>query len=940
MLKSILPHIYLPPISLLSMSMAGAVMITIIMLIRAAAIHKLPKSAFWVLWGIVLLRLLIPVSIPSRYSIYSLSFADSGSLLTDQINSVNSSSHADTISSADSSTLTDKITPENNSSHADTISSVDRGSPLTDKTNLAENSSPFTNNNLPGNSSLHDNSLLTDQINSAGSSSHTDTIRSASSGSPFADKNRPDPEQRSPQSSYMQSDTAKLSRPAWYQNAIFALHTAYAKLTAHAEDFPLQIIWLIGLNACALFFIASYIKCTQIFSMSLPVDNSYTKNWQNSHKIKRRITVRQSGFITAPLTYGILHPVILMPKGIDWEDTSQLAYIFAHEYVHIRRFDAIYKLVLTAACCIHWFNPLVWAMYLLASQDIELSCDEAVIHAFGEAKKSAYAMALIRMEEKKSGFTPLCSRFSKNKAEERITAIMKMKKTNILKTTASCILIAGITFTFATTAAAQEPPAAQKPPAAQEPSATADPTPISNAGPADQKYGPRTDSPKLADAPKLSDLTAKNLTPVPGTQFTGSEYKKLAALCFDNFQNMTISAFRSKVWDIIDTEQYLDLLDRLTVDETIYEQKDSHPAAYFLHYILTPLTAEKKKSISYGGYTSSACQNALDFAAFEYDFQLIIQNEKILTVKQYDDTRRNVVNAIETFFYGRTLDQLKNQKQMKAAIKSEIPHLENEFSSNAVSVSFTDWYFSPLFVNENPSNQNPSNQNPSNENPSNNAAGSEFIYPAKLREEPRTFPDGGRRTDYAAILSLKTDHYKKDTVKKFNAALDKCTDSFSLDDLAAIWEDITHDDYKVKLTAREKDFLAVTYTLSTLENITAAKSRNQHTKKQPVVLQQDLGIKTNTSQDTCSLWYQFGYKVLDPDRLTIEARDKAVVQFKADMEQFWKKNSLKKLVSMTEQDMLSYLNKTAAKYSSDSIKLIIYKDHVLFQPQKGPKDEF
>ena len=370
-------------------------------------------------------------------------------------------------------------------------------------------------------------------------------------------------------------------------------------------------------------------------------------------------------------------------------------------------------------------------------------------------------------------------------------------------------------------------------------------------------------------------------------------------------------------------------MDRLTVDETIYEQKDSHPAAYFLHYILTPLTAEKKKSISYGGYTSSACQNALDFAAFEYDFQLIIQNEKILTVKQYDDTRRNVVNAIETFFYGRTLDQLKNQKQMKAAIKSEIPHFENEFSSNAVSVSFTDWYFSPLFVNE----------TPTNEDHTNNAAGSEFIYPAKLREEPRTFPDGGRRTDYAAILSLKTDHYKKDTVKKFNAALDKCTESFSLDDLAAIWEDITHDDYKVKLTANEKDFLAVTYTLSTLENITAAKSRNQHTKKQTVVLQQDLGIKTNTSQDTCSLWYQFGYKVLDPDRLTIEARDKAIVQFKADMEQFWKKTSLKKLVSLTEQDMLSYLSKTAAKYSSDSIKIIIYKDHFLFQPQKGPKDE-
>ncbi len=57
------------------------------------------------------------------------------------------------------------------------------------------------------------------------------------------------------------------------------------------------------------------------------------------------------------------------------------------------------------------------------------------------------------------------------------------------------------------------------------------------------------------------------------------------------------------------------------------------------------------------------------------------------------------------------------------------------------------------------------------------------------------------------------------------------------------------------------------------------------------------------------------------------------------MERFWKETSLKKLVSLNEQDMLSYLKKTAAKYSSDSIKIIIYKDHFLFQPQKGPKDE-
>ena len=45
------------------------------------------------------------------------------------------------------------------------------------------------------------------------------------------------------------------------------------------------------------------------------------------------------------------------------------------------------------------------------------------------------------------------------------------------------------------------------------------------------------------------------------------------------------------------------------------------------------------------------------------------------------------------------------------------------------------------------------------------------------------------------------------------------------------------------------------------------------------------------------------------------------------------------LISENMKKALDIATETAAKYSSDSIKIIIYKDHFLFQPQKGPKDE-
>ncbi len=58
--------------SLLQMSFSGAVMILAIVVIRALALHKLPKKAFLVLWGVALVRLMVPYSVPSAFSVYSL----------------------------------------------------------------------------------------------------------------------------------------------------------------------------------------------------------------------------------------------------------------------------------------------------------------------------------------------------------------------------------------------------------------------------------------------------------------------------------------------------------------------------------------------------------------------------------------------------------------------------------------------------------------------------------------------------------------------------------------------------------------------------------------------------------------------------------------------------------------------------------------------------
>ena len=229
------------------------------------------------------------------------------------------------------------------------------------------------------------------------------------------------------------------------------------------------------------------------------MNNDFIRKWQKSTPLRRKVHIRQSDAIWTPLTYGIWHPVVLLPKYIDDTDTERLEFILAHEYTHIKRFDTLKKWLLAACLCIHWFNPVVWVMYILANRDIELSCDETVVRTFGVKMKSAYAMALVRMEEKKGGLSGLASHFAKNPIEERIVSIMKTKKITLSTVLLAMAIVTGTVTVFATSARDRteaapevEAPVAEAVPALYQGESTTELMPI------DLSFN-RTDVPELMD---------------------------------------------------------------------------------------------------------------------------------------------------------------------------------------------------------------------------------------------------------------------------------------------------------------------------------------------------------------------------------------------------------------------------------------------------------
>lgn len=212
--------------------------------------------------------------------------------------------------------------------------------------------------------------------------------------------------------------------------------------------------YLIGCGLLAVCFLVSYLSWRKKFRVALPVQHREIKEWMGRGKCEG-LTVLVSDRIKSPLTYGIFRPVILLPKGMDWEDGVTLGYVLDHEYAHIRHHDALMKLVFAIVLCVHWFNPAVWVMYFMANRDVELYCDEAVLRMGDGRAREPYALALLRMEELKKRPFSLYSHFSGNALEERIVAIMRIRKKTILGAVLAVGIVAGMTTLFATSAFAE-----------------------------------------------------------------------------------------------------------------------------------------------------------------------------------------------------------------------------------------------------------------------------------------------------------------------------------------------------------------------------------------------------------------------------------------------------------------------------------------------------
>jgi beta-lactamase regulating signal transducer with metallopeptidase domain len=185
-----------------------------------------------------------------------------------------------------------------------------------------------------------------------------------------------------------------------------------------------SIVWLIIALSSIIAMITLYILTNSELKKAIHLqDNIY-----------------EGSMVNTPMVYGIIKPRIVLPVGVDKE---HLEYILAHERVHIRRRDNLWRMVAIVAACIHWFNPLSWLFLKCFLEDCELSCDQAAVGGMKVEDRKHYALTLLAYSGMEK--TVFSTAFGSSKVKVRIKDILSYRKLTLFST----ICIMGMVFVIA-----------------------------------------------------------------------------------------------------------------------------------------------------------------------------------------------------------------------------------------------------------------------------------------------------------------------------------------------------------------------------------------------------------------------------------------------------------------------------------------------------------
>jgi beta-lactamase regulating signal transducer with metallopeptidase domain len=203
---------------------------------------------------------------------------------------------------------------------------------------------------------------------------------------------------------------------------------AATAITPPASRFSLSALLLAGwIVGTAVFLLPLMTGLWQIRSLrrrGLPWlhGQSIAGNLALEAGIHRRVEVLLHEALQGPITCGVLHPAIVLPRDAESWARDDVSRALVHELEHVRRGDSATRCFARVACALYWFHPLAWIAWRKLVLEAERSCDDAVL---GRSEATAYADQLVGLAKRlPTAPSPLLAMANRSDLAARITAVL------------------------------------------------------------------------------------------------------------------------------------------------------------------------------------------------------------------------------------------------------------------------------------------------------------------------------------------------------------------------------------------------------------------------------------------------------------------------------------------------------------------------------------
>jgi beta-lactamase regulating signal transducer with metallopeptidase domain len=112
-------------------------------------------------------------------------------------------------------------------------------------------------------------------------------------------------------------------------------------------------------------------------------------------EIETGCAIRLARDESGPATFGLLRPLVLLPRSAEHWPAARLEAVLRHEAAHVARRDVLSQLIARLVCAVFWINPLLWLGYGALRRQAEIAADDAVVA--GGMTPSLYAIELVRL---------------------------------------------------------------------------------------------------------------------------------------------------------------------------------------------------------------------------------------------------------------------------------------------------------------------------------------------------------------------------------------------------------------------------------------------------------------------------------------------------------------------------------------------------------------